>query len=84
MAPELLGAIIAAGFEPLLIVFTNVDQFGDLVSEIDEHGLWDAKTDADIEDGGSLMATPFGFRWIATGEAFAAWLPVVDAIHIAN
>ena len=44
----------------------------------------DPEPEAVIDVAATLMATPFGFRWIATGEAFAAWLLAVDEINIAR
>lgn len=84
IAPDLLTATIAAGFEPLVVAFADSDQFDGLIAEIEEHGLWDPEPQAAIHVAATLMATPFGFRRIATGDAFAAWLPVVDEINIAR
>lgn len=84
LAPDVLTATTSAGFEPLLVAFTHAEQFDGLIAEIEEHGLWDSEPEAVVDAAGTLMVTPFGFRWIATGEAFASWLPAVDEINIAR
>lgn len=84
IAPDLLTATTTAGFEPLIVALTDADQFDGLIAEIEEHGLWDTELEAVDHVAATLMATPFGFRWIATGEVFAAWLPAVDEINIAR
>lgn len=84
MAPDLLTATTTAGFEPLVVALANAEQFDGLTAEIEEHGLWDPEPEAVVHAAGTLMATPFGFRWIASGEAFAAWLPAINEINIAQ
>jgi len=84
IAPDLLTATTTAGFEPLVVAFADSDQFDGLIAEIEEHGLWDPESEAVADVAAALMATPFGFRWIATGEAFAAWLPAIDEINVAR
>lgn len=78
--PALLAEIEATGFDVLVISMKTIDQYETLVSEIDAHGLWDP---APNPDGLTvLMAMPPGFRWIATGADFRAWLPTVDELEI--
>jgi predicted DNA-binding protein len=80
--PEELGTAIAAtGIDPLMVAMETVDAYDGVVAEVEAQGLWDP---APMPEGASiLMATPFGFRWIATGADFEAWLPVVEEIEVA-
>ncbi|CAI8945040.1 MULTISPECIES: hypothetical protein [Burkholderia] len=79
--PALLTEIVAAGFEVLVIAMETTNQYEALVAEVEAHGLWDP---APNPDGITvLMVTPHGFRWIATGADFRAWLPAVDEIEVA-
>jgi hypothetical protein len=79
--PGLLTEISAAGFEVLVIAMETVDQYEALVDEVEAHRLWDP---APNPDGATvLMVTPPGFRRIATGADFRAWLPAVDEIEVA-
>lgn len=82
LEPDVSAALTAAGFEPLLVLFAEPDQFEGLIAEIEEHGLWDQGFDPVGDAVAPVMATPFGFRRIATGEAFLAWLPAVEEIEI--
>lgn len=82
--PELQAAITDAGFEPLVVAFPDGDQFDKLVAEVEGNGLWDPPPAPEAPEDATLMATPFGFRWIATAEALSAWLPTVDEIDIAQ
>jgi hypothetical protein len=79
---ELLAEISAIGFEVLIIDFEGAAQFAALVAEVEEHGLWDPTTNAEIAHNALLIATPPGFRWISTGVEFEAWLPIVDEVEI--
>lgn len=78
--PVLLSEIAAAGFEVLVIAMETPAQYEALVTEVEAHNLWDTVTSPDGVT--VLMVTPFGFRWIATGTDFRAWLPAVDEIHV--
>jgi hypothetical protein len=78
----LLGEISAMGFDVLVVDFKTTEQFDALVVEVEEHGLWDAAAGDDVGDT-VLMATPMGFRRIATGVDFQAWLPVVEDVEVA-
>lgn len=81
LPPGLLAAVTAAGFDPLVVAMDTTEAYDDLADEVETHGLWDP---APKPDGAIvLMATPFGFRWIATGAAFEAWLPAVEEIEVA-
>jgi hypothetical protein len=80
LAPDLATAITAAGFEPLLVAMDTAAAYDALTAEVEAHGLWDAAPDP--QDAAILMASPFGFRWIATPAAFDAWLPPVEEIEI--
>jgi hypothetical protein len=64
-----------------LVAMETDEQYDALVDEIDAHGLWDLLPDPD--EAAVLMVTPPGFRRIATGADFLAWLPAVDEIEIA-
>ena len=81
--PVLLTEISTIGFEVLIVSFEHAAQFTAIVSEVDEHELWDSAPVTESEDHALLMATPLGFRWISTGAAFQAWLPVVNEVEIA-
>ncbi|WP_157174253.1 hypothetical protein [Herbaspirillum sp. GW103] len=78
--PALLAEIEATGFDVLVIAMKTIDQYETLVSEIDVHGLWDPVSNPDGVT--VLMAMPPGFRWIATGADFRAWLPTVEELEI--
>lgn len=78
--PALLTHIFTIGFDVLIVDFESAEQFNALVTEVDEHGLWDAVRK---DEHGLLMATSPGFRWISTEDEFQAWLPVVDEVEIA-
>lgn len=82
MDGELLAAIEAAGFEPLVVQLNEADQFSGLVAEITENSLWDAEEGDGDEAGATLTVTPFGFRRLASGAALSAWLPAVEQIDI--
>jgi hypothetical protein len=82
LAPSVLNALATAGFEPSVVALADDKQFQGLVTEIEAHGLWETKPEADIHAAATLMSTPFGFRWIATGEEFTAWLPAIEEIDI--
>lgn len=82
--PGLQAAISGAGFDPLVVAFPDGDQFEALVAEVGGNGLWDPPPGLEAAEDATLMATPFGFRLIATAEAFSAWLPAVDEIDIAQ
>ena len=78
--PALLNEIAEVGFEILVITMETSAQYQALVTEVEAHGLWDP---APSPEGVTvLMVTPLGFRWIATGADFRAWLPVVDEIQV--
>jgi hypothetical protein len=79
--PVLLAEIVAAGFEVLVVAMETADQYDALVAEVDAHGLWDPAPSP--EGTAVLMVTPPGFRRIATGADFRAWLPAVDEIEVA-
>ena len=78
---ELATAIAAAGFDPLVVALDTVEAYDVLAAEIEAQGLWDPSPRPD--GAAVLMATPFGFRWIATGADFDAWLPEVEEIEVA-
>nr|WP_303684074.1 hypothetical protein [Brevundimonas naejangsanensis] len=84
ISPALQAAIVDAGFEPLVVAFPDGEQFEALVAEVDGNGLWAPLSGPEAAEDAFLMATPFGFRWIATAEALSAWLPAVDEIDIAQ
>lgn len=77
---ELMTAIGAAGFDPLVVAMDTTDAYDSLTAEVETLGLWDLAPKP--EGVCVLMATPFGFRWIATGADFEAWLPEVDEIEV--
>lgn len=81
ITPDVLTAATSAGFEPLLVAFAGAEQFDGLITEIEEHDLWGSEPEAAVDGVETLMVTPFGFRWIGTGEAFASWRPAVDEIN---
>ncbi|MGN5261999.1 hypothetical protein ACTG1L_15900 [Aeromonas hydrophila] len=71
--PKLLTEIEEVGFDVLMIEMETTNQYEELVSEVNVHGLWDP---APTPDGVTvLMVMPSGFRWIATSADFRAWLP---------
>jgi len=79
--PALLSEIAAVGFEVLVIAMETTNQYEALVPEVEAHSLWDI---APSPDGVTvLMVTPLGFRRIATGADFRAWLPAIDEIQVA-
>lgn len=82
MPPALLLEVSAMGFELLIVCFESAEQFVALVAEVEEQGLWDTACATEKVDEALLMATPFGFRWISSGEEFKAWLPIVDELVI--
>jgi hypothetical protein len=82
ISPVLQAAIADAGFDPLVVAFPDGKQFEALVAEADGNGLWDPLPGPEAAEDAALMATPFGFRRIATAEALSAWLPAVDEIDI--
>lgn len=76
----LLADIATTGFDALVVVMETAEGYDALLTEVQAHGLWDP---APNPDGASvLMATPLGFRRIATGAEFRAWLPTVDEIEV--
>nr|GEU29185.1 hypothetical protein [Tanacetum cinerariifolium] len=77
---SLLSDIAAEGFEVLVIAMETTSQYEALVEEVDAHTFWDK---APSPDGVTvLMVTPLGFRRIAKGADFRAWLPAVDEIEM--
>ena len=79
--PDLLDDISAAGFEIVTVALESVDQFTNLLAEIERHGLWDSENYALTEKNALLMVTPFGFRYIASRSDFLAWLPKVEEVR---
>ena len=79
--PALLTEIAAVGFDVLVVAMETADQYDALVAEVEVHDLWDPAPNP--EAAAVLMATPPGFRRIATGADFRAWLPAVDEIEVA-
>ncbi len=76
---DLTAAMAAAGFDPLVVAMDTADAYNGLVAEVEALGLWDP---APRPDGAPvLMVMPFGFRWIASGADFNAWLPEVEEIE---
>jgi hypothetical protein len=80
--PALISDVAQTGFEILIVGLESAEQFAALVAEVEEHGLWDQAPAPENLDNALLMATPFGFRRIASGAEFKAWLPVVDEVVI--
>lgn len=76
----LLTDIAAAGFDTLVVAMEAPEAYDALLAEVAAHGLWDPAPDP--VGASVLMATPLGFRWIATGVEFRAWLPAVVEIEI--
>ncbi|ROM16899.1 hypothetical protein BK643_13970 [Pseudomonas protegens] len=76
--PTLLSDVAQTGFEILIIGLEGAEQLAALVAEVEKHGLWDQVPVPESINTSILMATPFGFRWIASGAEFKAWLPTVD------
>lgn len=81
--PALISDVIQTGFEISIVGLESVAQFAALISEVEENGLWDQAPVPENNDNALLMATPFGFRRIANGAEFKAWLPTVDEVVIA-
>ena len=79
--PEVLAAVTAAGFDLLVVAMDTAAAYDALAEEVEAQGLWDPAPNAD--GAAVLMATPFGFRWIASRAAFDAWLPEVEEIEVA-
>lgn len=77
---DLASAIAAGGLDPLVVAIDTSDAYAALVAEVEAHGLWDPAPRP--EGAPILMAMPFGFRWIATGADFDAWLPDVEEIKV--
>lgn len=77
----LLDRISTAGFDVLVVDLQDPQRFEDLVGEVEEHGLWDPPPRGGDEMA-FLMVTPMGFRWIATGAEFQAWLPIVEDVEV--
>lgn len=78
--PALLSEVAQTGFEILIVGFESSDRFAALVAEVDEQRLWDPVPAPGNINNALLMATPFGFRRIASGAEFRAWLPLVDEV----
>ncbi|MCJ2044472.1 hypothetical protein MKK58_07990 [Methylobacterium sp. J-078] len=81
VSPILMSDIYAAGFDVLVVDLKDTQRFEDLLAEVEEHGLWDPPAGAG--EAACLVVTPMGFRWIATGAEFQAWLPIVEEIEVA-
>lgn len=81
MALSLLEEVRGVGFEALVVELENQVRYSGLVSEIDEHSLWDTESN-EQKEGGVLMLTAFGFRCVSTVAKFKAWLPKVDELEI--
>ena len=81
--PALISEVAQIGFETLIVGLKSAEQFAALIAEVEEHGLWDQAPAPEHLDNALLMATPFGFRWIASGAEFKSWLPIVDELVVA-
>jgi len=76
----MLEEISMIGFDVQLIDLDS-QQYTELVTELEEHQLWDDST-GEAESDAVLMVTPLGFRRISSGSDFKAWLPAVEAISV--
>ena len=79
--PALLTEIAASGFDVLVIAIESAAQYDALVADVEAHGLWDQAPNP--VEASVLMVTPPGFRRMATGADFRAWLPAVGKIEVA-
>lgn len=74
-ANNLLDHMAAEGYEPTTVIIPDAQQFTDLVGEVDEHSLWDQRSEGPQPLNGVLVCSPFGFRRIVAPEQFADVLP---------
>jgi hypothetical protein len=65
--------IAARGFEPNLVEL-SIAGMDRLRHEVDQLALWDERL-PDTTDAGSLILTPWGFRWVYTPQHFDDLLP---------
>ena len=78
----LLTEISEIGFEVQVVSFESAEQFTALVTEVEEHKLWDPTPNEGNADNAMLVATPDGFRYVSSGAEFQAWLPAVEELEI--
>jgi len=71
-ATALINHMATEGFEAAIVVLPR-DQMTELVTEVQDSGLWDTR--AEVVADGTLLASPFGFQRIADVNQFASLLP---------